>query len=113
MASAIPLNTFRTIVANVTTAANTVYTAPAGVTTVVLMAQVSNVNATLTVKVSASHIRGANNTRLIANAEIPIRDAGSLLMGKLVLESGDGFSIQADLSNSAELSLSVLETANA
>jgi hypothetical protein len=63
--------------------------------------------------VTAAHIRGANNTRLIANAEIPIRDAGSLLMGKLVLEAGDGFSIQADLNDSAELSLSVLETANA
>ena len=113
MASAIPLNTFKTIVANVTVAANTVYIAPAGVTTVVLMAQVANVNATQTVKVSASHIRGANNTRLITNALIPLQDAASLLMGKLVLESGDGFSIQADLSNSAELSLSLLETANA
>ena len=113
MASAIPLNTFKTIVTNVITNANTVYTAPPGVTTVVLMAQVANVNPTQTVKVSASHIRGANNTRLIANAEIPIRDAGSLLMGKLVLEAGDGFSIQADLNNSAELSLSLLETANA
>jgi hypothetical protein len=113
MASAIPLNTFKTIIANVITNANTVYTAPAGVTTVVLMAQVANVNPTQTVKVSASHIRGANNTRLIANAQIPIQDAASLLMGKLVLEAGDGFSIQADLNDSAELSLSVLETANA
>jgi ABC-type polysaccharide transport system permease subunit len=113
MASAIPLNNFRTIITNVITNANTVYTAPAGVTTVVLMAQVANVNPTQTVKVSASHIRGANNTRLIANAEIPIQDAASLLMGKLVLESGDGFSIQANLNDSAELSLSLLETANA
>jgi hypothetical protein len=113
MASAIPLNTFKTIISNVTTSANTVYTAPAGVTTVLLMAQVSNVNATETVRVTASHMRGANNTRLIANAEIPIRDAASLLMGKLVLESGDGFSIQANLIDSAELSLSLLETANA
>jgi hypothetical protein len=113
MASAIPLNTFKTIIANVITNANTVYTAPAGVTTVVLMAQVANVNPAQTVKVSASHIRGANNTRLIANAEIPIQDAASLLMGKLVLEAGDGFSIQANLNDSAELSLSLLETANA
>jgi ABC-type polysaccharide transport system permease subunit len=113
MASAIPLNNFRTIISNIITNANTVYTAPAGVTTVVLMAQVANVNPTQTVRVSASHIRGANNTRLIANAEIPIRDAASLLMGKLVLESGDGFSIQANLNDSAELSLSILETANA
>lgn len=112
MASAIPLNTFKTIVANVTTAANTVYTAPAGVTTVVLLAQVSNID-TSTVTVTASHRRGANTTRLIANVNIPIKDAGSLLTGKLVLEAGDGFSIQADRLNAAELTLSILETANA
>jgi hypothetical protein len=112
MASAIPLNSFKTIISNVTNAANTVYTAPAGVTTVVLLAQVSNID-TSTVTVTAAHRRGANTTRLIANVKIPIQDAGSLLTGKLVLEAGDGFSIQADRINAAELTLSILETANA
>ena len=44
MAQNIPLNVFKTIALPVTTVANTVYTCPAGVTTVVLLAQVSNVN---------------------------------------------------------------------
>ena len=35
MASAIPLNTFKTVISNVTTSANVVYTCPPGVTTVV------------------------------------------------------------------------------
>lgn len=112
MASNIPLNSFKTIIANVTNASNTVYTAPPGVTTVVLLAQVSNIDNS-TVTVTAAHKRGANTTRLIANVKIPIQDAGSLLTGKLVLEAGDGFSIQADRINAAELTLSILETANA
>jgi ABC-type polysaccharide transport system permease subunit len=112
MASAIPLNSFKTIITNVTNAANTVYTCPAGVTTVVLLAQVSNVD-NATVNVTAAHRRGANTTRLIANVKIPVQDAASLLTGKLVLETGDGFSIQADRLNAAELTLSILETANA
>ena len=114
MASAIPLNTFKTFIAKVTTSANTVYTCPAGVTTVVLLAQVSNVDTNAnTVQVTASHVRNPNTTRLIANVQIPTNDAASLLMGKLVLETGDGFSIQSNANNAAELTLSILETANA
>ena len=113
MASAIPLNTFKTIIANVTTSANVIYTCPPGITTVVLLAQVSNIDNVNTVNVTAAHKRGANTTRLIANAQIPIQDAASLLMGKLVLETGDGFSIQASANDAAELTLSILETADA
>jgi hypothetical protein len=113
MASAIPLNTFKTIVANVTSVANTIYVCPPGVTTVVLMAQVSNVDTANTIEVTAAHVRSSNVTRLIANAQIPIQDAASLLMGKLVLETGDGFSIRANANDVAEITLSILETADA
>jgi hypothetical protein len=113
MAQNIPLNTFKTIALPITTVANTVYTCPAGVTTVVLLAQVSNINTSSTVNITASHIRGSNVTRLIANTSVPISDASNMLMGKLVLEVGDGFQISASANNSAELALSILETANA
>jgi hypothetical protein len=112
MAQNIPLNTFKTVALPVTTVANTVYTCPAGVTTVVLLAQVSNINTSSTIDVTASHVRGGNVTRLIANTEIPTNDAASLLLGKLVLEAGDGFSILSNANNSAELTLSILETSN-
>jgi len=112
MAQNIPLNTFRTITAPVTAVANTVYTCPAGVTTVVLLAQVSNIHATNTVKVTAHHIRGATATSLLSNAEVPIEDAINMLTGKLVLEVGDSFRISADANSSAEMVLSILETAN-
>ena len=112
MAQNIPLNTFKTVALPVTTVANTVYTCPAGVTTVVLLAQVSNINTSSTVDVTASHVRNGNTTRLIANTAIPVEDAASLLLGKLVLETGDGFSISASANSSAELALSILETSN-
>jgi hypothetical protein len=112
MAQNIPLNVFKTIALPVTTVANTVYTCPAGVTTVVLLAQVSNVNTSSYVDVTASYTRNNNVTRLIANTEIPTEDATSVLLGKLVLEAGDGFRISASANNSAELTLSILETSN-
>ena len=112
MAQNIPLNTFKTVALPVTTVSNTVYTCPAGVTTVVLLAQVSNINTSSTVDVTAAHVRNGNVTRLIANTAIPVEDAASLLMGKLVLETGDGFSISASANGSAELALSILETSN-
>jgi hypothetical protein len=112
MAQNIPLNVFKTIALPVTTVANTVYTCPAGVTTVVLLAQVSNVNTSSYVDVTASYTRNGNVTRLIANTEIPTEDATSMLLGKLVLEAGDGFRISSSANNSAELTLSILETSN-
>lgn len=113
MAQNIPLNTFKTIAIPITTSANTVYTCPAGVTTVVLLAQVSNIHNANTITVTASHVRGANVTRLVANTSVPINDAANMLLGKLVLEVGDGFQISASENTAAELALSILETANA
>ena len=113
MATQIPLNTFKTTTANVTTSTTTVYTTPAGVTTVVLLTQVSNIDPTNSVTVSANHVRGGNSISLIKNTTIPVNDAASLLTGKLILQTGDSFSISASANNRAQLVLSYLETANA
>lgn len=113
MATQIPLNTFKTTTANVTTSTTTVYTTPAGVTTVVLLTQVSNIDPTNSVSVSANHVRGGNSVSLIKNTVIPTNDAASLLTGKLILQTGDSFSISASANDRAQLVLSYLETANA
>jgi hypothetical protein len=113
MATQIPLNTFKTTTANVTTSTTTVYTTPAGVTTVVLLAQVANIDATNSVTISANHVRGSNTTSLIKNTTVPINDAASLLTGKLILQTGDSFSISASANDRGQLVLSYLETANA
>lgn len=108
---AIAINIFKTVTAKLTTSASTVYTAPAGYSAVVLLAQVSNTGASA-VSVSASHLRSGNHTNILTDGELPTNDSMNLLFGKLILQTGDGFSVSASANDSAELILSVLETAN-
>lgn len=139
----IPLNTFKTKTSTLNTATSvgntftiavgsttTVYTAPIGVTSIILMSQISNVS-TLTQSISFIHHRnrpvladaqgngaqpGNVDTYLVRDFSIPAGDAASVLTGKLILESLD--SIRAFVHNasgaptSCQLVLSVLETAN-
>jgi hypothetical protein len=110
----ITLNTFKTTTFDIVTTEENVYTTPVGVTTVVLMAQVANISEE-TVYVTSNHVRGAQKTAIIKNASIPTHDSLSLLTGKLILQTGDTFSIQAvngTTAGQSQLLLSYLETAN-
>lgn len=105
------LNTFRTITATVTTTATTIYTAPTGVSAIVLGTQVANISngdAVLT----AWHVRGITATELVKNFEIPFSDAMGILSGKLVLQAGDGLRVQAAADNTLKITLSILESSN-
>jgi hypothetical protein len=97
---AIAINLFKTVTANVTTTGTSVYTAPAGYTTVVLLAQVSNIGSTL-LTVSANHVRSGAATNIITNAVLPVSDAISLLSGKLILQTGDSISVSASANDSS------------
>jgi hypothetical protein len=108
---AIAINIFKTITANVTTNSSTVYTAPIGYTTVILMAQVSNISESL-LTVSADHVRSNATTNIITAAPLPTSDAISLVSGKLILQTGDSIAVSASANNSAQMLLSILETAN-
>ena len=108
---AIALNVFKTVTADVTTAGSLVYTAPTGYTTVVLMAQVSNLG-TSTVTVTADHVRSGSYTNVITDGIIPKNDAINLLSGKMVLQTGDSFSVKSSVDGAAQMILSILETAN-
>jgi hypothetical protein len=110
---ALPLNAFKTTTFNVTTADAIVYTAPAGVTSVVLLAQVSNIDPINTIIVSATYLRGSTLTSIIKNTQVPINDSVSLLSGKLILQAGDSFIIKGNSNGTGQLILSYLETANA
>jgi hypothetical protein len=123
----IPLNTFKTktkILDTNTTAS--IYVAPIGVTSIVLMAQVANVD-TQSHTITFSHHRRfrvlpdaqGNNaqdpnitTELVSNFEIPSNDSASLITGKMILEAQDSIRAYADASGSLKLVLSILETAN-
>jgi hypothetical protein len=108
----IPLNTFRTITRNLSTANKTVvYTCPAGVTCIVLLAQVANVT-TSTGKLTFLHVRQTTETELVKNCPVPIEDARSMLTGRLVLEEGDRITVQADAGGKLKITLSVVESAN-
>lgn len=137
----IPLNTFKTKTSFLNTATvtgntytipagttATVYTAPIGVTSIILMAQVANVSTT-TQNISFIHHRnrpvladaqgngaqpGNVDTYLVKNFAIPAGDAASILTGKLIVESLDSVRsfVHNANSNTCQLTLSVLETAN-
>jgi len=128
----IPLNTFKTKTKllpsySVTTSTVTAYTAPIGVTSIILMAQVANLS-TQTQTVSFIHYRkrpvlrdaqgnGAQDAEtpsfLVKEFAIPPGDAGSVLAGKLIIESLDSVRAYASNTGTCQLVLSVLETANA
>lgn len=127
----IPLNTFKTKTRllpafSATTASIAAYTAPIGVTSIVLMAQVANLT-TQTQAVTFEHYRNrkilrdaqgfgeqAGNTKsVLANKfPIPANDAASMLAGKLIIEELDSILVYAENSSTCQLVLSILETAN-
>ena len=108
------LNRFTTTSANVTTSTTTIYTTPAGYTTVVLLGQISNISSNI-VTVSASYVPASNPTvpfSLVTGAQIPVSDSINVLSGKLVLLAGDSITVSSGANNSAQILLSLLETLN-
>lgn len=134
--AALPLNTFKTKTtvlgtftnSTSTTATYIVYTAPVGVTSIILMTQVANLDSTSTHAVTFAHRRNipilpnaqgtggqaANvTTELVKDFLIPPNDAGSLTTGKMIIEQLDSVWCYADAESVCKLTISVLETANA
>lgn len=123
----LPLNTFKTKTTTLSTGTTTrVYTAPVGVTAIILMANAANVT-TSTRLVSFSHYRnlpvlpdtqgnggqaGNTITEQVKDFAIPPNDAASLLSGKMIIESLDSIYASCDEEGAIKLTLSVLETAN-
>ena len=125
----LPLNTFKTKTAILTTGTATrVYTAPVGTTAIILMANAANIDLSNTRLVSFAHYRnlpvlpdtqgnggqaGNTITEQVLQFAIPPNDAAGLLSGKLIIESLDSVIAYADAEGVIKLTLSVLETANA
>lgn len=109
-----PLNTFKTITAELTDANQVIYTAPTGVTSIILMAQATNITSTAE-EVTFSHFdaNATEETELVKQYEIPSSDASGLVTGKLVVESGNSVKAFSSNNTSIKLTLSVLESVNA
>jgi hypothetical protein len=112
MANLVPLNTFKTLTAVVTTTPQAVYTTPAGVSTVVLLAQFVNVSSN-TGNVTMYQSRSGTDIEIAKEFPIPANDAGSLLTGRLILESADSLKVKSGSNNTFKFVFSYLETANA
>jgi hypothetical protein len=122
----LPLNTFRSMTRVLTTTTSTIYVAPVGVTSIVLMAQISNIS-TQTANISLIHHRNipvqqnaqGNNAQpgnvdsyLVNQYALPPNDAANVLSGKLVIEALDSVKAVSNAPNSAQLVMSILESSN-
>ena len=104
-----PLNTFKSVAANITTVPSNVYTCPAETTAIVLLAQATNTNNTDDGNITFySSING--NTELAKDFTIPVGDSAGLLSGKLVIEEGESIGVYANANSVLKLTLSILET---
>lgn len=123
----LPLNKFLTKTAILTTSTtSTVYTAPIGVTAIVLMAQVANLT-TQTQTVTFEHFRyktilpdaqgfggqpGNTPSMLVKEFGVPPNDAATPLSGKMIIEELDSIRAYANTSGTMQLVMSILQTAN-
>ena len=103
-----PLNTFKSVALDVTTAGNTFYTVPVDTTTIVLLAQATNVGSAPANVTFSSSINGG--TELVKDFTVPVGDAASMLTGKLVLETGESITASASANAVIKLTVSILET---
>lgn len=105
---AAPLNVFKSIAAELTSDTEVLYTAPANTTSIILLAQVANVDTEENANVT--FLTSVNDTELVKDFTIPVGDAGSVLQGKLVLEAGQFISASASANNVLKITVSILET---
>jgi hypothetical protein len=124
----IPLNTFKTKTALLTTSTTaTIYTAPIGTTAIILMTQITNIT-TATQYINFGHFRrlavlpdaqgnggqtGQTYTPMVVNFAVPKNNATNVTTGKMIVESLDSVRAWTTNPGAIQVTLSVLETANA
>lgn len=117
MATLVPLNTFKTVTANLTTADTIIYTTPIETATIILTAQVSNTaddSANITLfhrsNVLTNGFRVITDTELVKGFEVNKNDAASVIVGKIVLEETQSIIARAGANSHLKLLVSLLET---
>lgn len=112
---ALAVNVYKTVTQVIPTSAVGIYTAPVGYSSVVLLAQISNVGSstqTVTVSLERSVAGSAVTTEIVKNFPVPVSDSASILDGKLVMESNDIIKVSASNGSDLKFIGSVLETLN-
>lgn len=109
----IPLNVFKTVTERLTTSNVNLYTAPAGVTTIVLMAQITNISdQPQQVDAWTFNAETDQAIELVSNFDIPPFDASSIIVGRLVIPTGDRVILRASSNTTVTATFSILETSN-
>jgi len=115
MATALPLNKFRLMTANLVSGSNVIYQEDLDIATIVLSCQITNLTTdstkTATVQLQKSGQTGTYIT-LLNNGHIPPYESLNPLSGKVVLERNDSFIINTNETGVLDVVLSVLENAN-
>lgn len=113
--AAVALNKFLTVRHLVTDSNVGIYTSPIGVASIVLFAQATNVAPDDEVKfVTFSHARPGDipeDFQIINNGPVIPNDALNLIIGRLVLETGDELVLSGDTTGDVKVVVSILETA--
>jgi hypothetical protein len=113
--AAVALNKFLTVRHLVTDNNVGIYTSPIGVASIVLFAQATNVSLDDEVKfVTFSHARPGDipeDFQIINNGPVIPNDALNLIIGRLVLETGDELVLSGDTTGDVKVVVSILETA--
>lgn len=107
------INVFKTVTANITNTSSLVYTAPLGITSIVLMAHCANISGN-NENVSFNHVSNTGiRTELLKQYTVLKRDAAGLLTGKLIIEQNNSVEIFSSSNNALKLTMSILESTNA
>ena len=112
---ALALNNYQTITATVGLNTVGIYTAPTGYSSIVLLAQATNIGSdtqTLSFSYQKNSTGVAVTTPMLQGFPIPSNDAANLLAGKLVLETGDTLVVSSSSNTDVKFVSSVLETLN-
>ena len=105
-------NTFKNAYFDITSSAQTAYTAPASTTSIVLTLRVTNVDGTTDDTITADVIDGTSgNSRIASTLSVPADTTVELAgTSKIVLETGDKIDLTgANASGDLEAFISVLE----
>jgi len=112
---ALALNNYETVTGIVTTGPVNIYTAPVGYSAIILLAQTANVGnnkQTITFAHERNVTGIAVTTELLQNFPVPANDSASLIVGKLVLETGDSLVVSSSNDTDLKFISSILETLN-
>ena len=112
--AAVALNKFLTVRHLVTDTNVGIYTSPIGVASIVLFAQATNVGSEDVRFVTFSHARPGDipeDFQIINNGPVIPNDALNLIIGRLVLETGDELILSGDTTGDVKVVVSILETA--